>query len=59
MSVAYWPEGTIKFQNDKTTDRHRSRRAAEAVCRGLKERGFGGRGKIFPIRTEVVPCQEK
>ena len=53
-SNAEWPEVPglyVKFSDDK----HDTEEQAEAVCKMLRERGFGGDGKIFPVRTWVTP----
>jgi hypothetical protein len=59
-SIAVWP-GCVSTgnTNQESDDFHDSREAAEAVCRGLKRRGLGGEGKIFPVSTRVeeVPPQ--
>ena len=46
-SVAVWKDF------DTTTDMHRTKESAEAVCRMLESDGFGGEGKIFPTKTSV------
>jgi hypothetical protein len=57
-SIAVWPDtirvGHIVGKNE-SDDTHRSLEAAEVVCRLLRERGFGGEGKVFPVSTRVEP----
>ena len=53
MSVAVWPNGTICDGTDISTDTHTTREQAEAVCSLLRQHGFGGDGKVFPISTQV------
>lgn len=52
-SWAQWPIGTIGFDDEITTDTHDARDSAEAVCNRLMVEGFGGMGKIFPLRTRA------
>ena len=47
-SVAHWPIGTLGGMKEKTTDTHRTREAAEAVCERLESDGFGGLGEVSP-----------
>ena len=47
-SMATWPHPL-----GISTDRHKTKSQAEAVCEKLKKDGFGGNGKIFPITTHV------
>ena len=54
QSVAYWPAGTTCEPNDITRDNHYSHAEAEGVCSLLRRNGFGGDGKVFPLRTEVI-----
>lgn len=61
-SIAYWPKDVgINLGNcdNRSEDTHDSFRAAEAVCNALHNVGFDGEGRIFPIKTEVVPYLEK
>ena len=54
QSNAEWPAGTITGKESQiSTDTHSTRQAAESVCRMLERDGFGGEGKIFPLRTWV------
>lgn len=58
-SNAQWPKGTCDSRNNVSTDTHESREHAQAVCDRLEEKGFGGDGLIFPIKTwvnESDPC---
>lgn len=51
-SFAQWPVGTIAGSDDDiSTDTHDTEAQAKAVCRMLRWDGFGGQGKIFPVRT--------
>lgn len=56
-SNAQWPPGTCAggAKLDVTEDTHASKEEAEGVCRLLRENGFGGDRKIFPIRVWVEP----
>lgn len=55
-SVVVWPDtvnvGSASSENE-SVDEHDSPEAAYAVCRMLKQNGFGGEGKVFPISTRV------
>lgn len=58
LSFARWPKGTCL--TDKTSDMHESKEEAEAVTDLLREEGFGGERKIFPLYTWTSPneaCQ--
>ena len=55
LSVAEWPKGTIPYLNDKTTDGHDTKEQAEGVCKQLKLKGWGGEGKVFPLKTYTEP----
>lgn len=53
-SNAKWPSEIKLFVEDNiTTDKHDSIGAAECVCAALQRDGFGGQGKVFPVRTWV------
>ena len=54
QSNAQWPKGQYPFGNDVSTDKHLSYQSAECVCAGLEKEGWGGEGKIFPIKTWVT-----
>lgn len=58
-SIVVWPDevSTGKIPNE-STDNHRNRRAAEFVCRKIKEVGLGGEGKVFPISTRIEPIED-
>lgn len=55
ISQAIWPD-TVKLYNqlNESRDSHGSIAAAEAVCQMLRDRGFGGDGRIFPLSTRVI-----
>lgn len=60
LSNAMWPAGTIVggtiLQNDQiTSDFHSSRKEARSICQMLMRDGFGGDGKIFPVKVWVEP----
>jgi hypothetical protein len=58
--VAVWPAGTITAGGtdlDGSSDEHDTFDQAEAVCDMLNRDGFGGEGKIFPLRTYVEPVK--
>lgn len=58
ISKAYWPEEVnvgCSTDENSTTDSHRTKEAAEYVCRMLKSGGLGGERKHFPTKTEVYP----
>lgn len=54
-SKAWWPS-TVSLGNTENTseDIHWTEEQAKAVCRRLEKEGFGGDGKIFPIKTEYA-----
>lgn len=60
-SVILWPPdlrvGSSTTENE-TSDIHPSKEAAEAVCRMIMRRGFGGQGKYFPLSWRVEECAE-
>jgi len=55
QSNAQWPLDTYRGIDGKgiSTDMHRNKEAAVAVCDGLKKKGFGGEGKVFPVKVWV------
>lgn len=58
-SFAKWPKGTVtnghpSYEDDTTYDDHGTREQAQAVCDRLKREGFGGQGKVFPVRAYVL-----
>lgn len=55
-SIVVWPpEVSCGNADNSSEDMHRSKEAAEAVCRGVMREGLGGEGKIFPISVRVEP----
>jgi hypothetical protein len=46
-SGAQWPDGTV------SKDGHDTEEAAKAVCSRLEREGWGGEGRVLPIRTWV------
>lgn len=55
-SIVVWPaEVSCGNADNSSVDTHRSKEAAEAVCRGVMREGLGGEGKIFPISVQVEP----
>lgn len=61
-SHAKWPTGAgINLGNteNESTDTHGDRESAETVCRMLQERGFGGDGQMFPLRTWVTSDEDE
>jgi len=57
QSNAQWPKGQYPFGNDVSTDQHRNKESAEAVCNGLANDGWGGERKIFPVKVWVNPVE--
>lgn len=58
ISHAIWPKDAgihLGNEDNESTDTHGSREAAEAVCQMLEDRGFGGDGNVFPVKTWVTP----
>ena len=55
QSNAVWPKGVISTigDDDTTRDLHENRSAAVAVCNTLMKDGFGGGGKVFPLRISA------
>ena len=53
ISNAQWPLDVYKYNNGVSTDTHKTREQAQAVCDGIKKHGFGGEGKSFPLRVWV------
>jgi len=54
VSKAWWPE-TVSLGNEdnSSTDKHPNFFHAQAVCKRLREQGFGGDGLIFPTNTDA------
>ena len=60
QSKAYWPRGTgVSLGNSEnaSTDTHPTKAHAQAVADTLRSEGFGGEGKIYPLKIEVT-CLE-
>lgn len=60
-SLAQWPAGTVYVGNTDniTEDFHYSETEAKGVCRALEKTGFGGDGKIFPVKTWTEKVEDK
>lgn len=59
ISKAYWPKDAgLSLGNTEcsSTDTHDTEEQAQAVCSALHKHGFGGEGKIFPVKTVVIPA---
>lgn len=56
VSHAKWPIGLHSQPGmvSITTDNHETRKEAEAVCRLLERKGYGGNETWFPERTWVT-----
>lgn len=55
-SYAQWPAGTIAGSESQISeDTHTTREQAEAICRMLRQNGFGGDGRVFPVRVWFAP----
>lgn len=53
-SNAKWPRMDAYLGNaDVTSDEHDTKEQAQAVCDILEREGFGGEGKMFPVKTWV------
>lgn len=55
-SIAVWPADAglcLGNSSNESRDTHPTFGHAAAVCRLLRERGFGGDGVIFPVSTHV------
>lgn len=46
------------YGDNISTDTHDTFEQAIGVCKGLERHGFGGDGKVFPLRTWVSPVQQ-
>ena len=56
QSNAKWPAPVRRGNTGNTSsDSHDSHDFAAAICARLREQGFGGERKIFPLRTWVSP----
>ncbi len=61
QSNALWPaelSGVSVYGDSISTDTHDTEAQAHAICRALQRHGFGGEGKVFPLRTWVSPVQQ-
>ena len=54
-SVVQWPKDCYQgmYGDGISTNKHRSKEHALAVCRALEKEGFGCEGKYYPIETWV------
>lgn len=52
-SCAEWPKGTAPHSNDVTKDENGPWASSNAICNRLSKEGFGGDGKVFPLRVWV------
>lgn len=53
-SCAQWPFTLeVGSEDHITKDLHYTRKEAECICSLLEKEGFGGEGKIFPIKTWI------
>ncbi len=62
-SVAVWPKDTIdrissSNTDNSSTDWHESRIHAWTVCRLLQRGGFGGCGRMYPVKVYVEEVNE-
>lgn len=57
QSNVQWPLETYRgmYGDGVSTDKHRNKESALAVCDALKKEGFGCEGKAFPVKTWVEP----
>lgn len=54
-SHAHWPKDAGFSSNDnESSDEHETLEQARAVCRFLREKGFGGDGETFPDRVWIT-----
>lgn len=58
-SCAQWPVGCFDAIGNYSEDMHDSRDDAEHVCSLLSQRGAGGYGIFFPVKTWVEEVPEK
>lgn len=57
-SRAMWPaDAGISLGNEQniSEDTHDTEGQARSVCKGLKQEGFGGEGKVFPVAVWYEP----
>ena len=54
-SIAIWPRPEVMLgtHDNRSEDTHGAWKDADRVCQRLMERGLGGAGKIFPLKTWV------
>ena len=54
-SIAWWPEEVtgLGTSDNSSFDWHDCPNEAHRVCDMLKQEGFGGERKIFPLKTAV------
>jgi len=55
-SIAVWPRDcgiNLGNTNNESSDTHGSKEEAEAVCDLLRQNGFGGDRRVFPLSTRV------
>ena len=52
-SIAFW-DPIVGVPDDKSSDEHETKEAAESVCNMLSKDGFGGDGKHFPLGTMAI-----
>lgn len=57
-SCVHWPEGCCPAIGNYSEDTHTTMDQALAVLYLLRQHGFGGEGKFFPIKTEVIKIKE-
>jgi hypothetical protein len=55
LSCAEWPPGTLcnADGSDLSTDTHMTEEQALSISKALRRTGFGGEGKVFPVRTWI------
>lgn len=58
-SCAWWPKGTLDFDDNYSEDYHHTLSAAQAVCEALQRKGFGWNGRIFPVKTLACKIEEE
>jgi hypothetical protein len=59
-SIAYWPhEVSLGNAENSSSDTHYSKEEAEWVAKELRNNGFGGMNKIYPLKVEIIPVKEE
>lgn len=54
-SHAHWPKSAgLSSSDNESSDEHETLEQARAVCRFLREKGFGGDGETFPDRVWIT-----